>query len=307
MRLIITIPAFNEEKTLPEVIKSIPRKYVGVDSVKILVYSDGSTDRTVEVAKKAGADYVFVHKSNQGLAQTFRDILKESLKLGADYIVNTDADNQYEQKEIGLLLAPLLKDEADMVIGDRQVGKLQHMPLSKKYGNMLGSFVIRFLTGTHVSDASSGFRAFTAELAKKIFISSDHTYTHEMIIAAHFKNFRMKDVPVTFYKRTTGGSRLISGVLSHIVKSGSIILRTLLLYRALSFFTSIGGTFVGLGFVGVFRFLYFALIEGKAGGHIQSLVISSILVGVGFNIIVVGFLADLLSYNRKLIEERLGK
>src|SRR3989344_7828434 len=122
MRLIVTIPAFNEEKTLPEVIKSIPRKFSGVAEVKILVYSDGSTDKTVEVAKKAGADYVFAHKRNQGLAQTFRDILKESLKLGADYIVNTDADNQYEQKEIGLLLAPLLKDEADMVIGDGQGG-----------------------------------------------------------------------------------------------------------------------------------------------------------------------------------------
>lgn len=305
MKLIVIVPSFNEEKTLPEVIKSVPRRIRRISSVKVLVYNDGSEDKTALVAKRAGADYVFSHKRNLGLARTFRDAVKQALKLGADIIVNTDADNQYDQKEIAKLVVPVLNNEADMVIGDRQVRSLVHMPLSKKYGNLFGSAIIRYLTGTKVNDASSGFRAFTREVALRVHVFSSHTYTHETLIGAHFREFVIKEIPVTFKKRNTGQSRLISGgVFRHILKSGAIILRAILLYRALAVFTYAGSLLSFLGFLGVLRFLYFAFIEGRAAGHIQSLVISSILVGVGFNILVVGFIADLVSYNRKLLEEK---
>jgi glycosyltransferase involved in cell wall biosynthesis len=303
MKLIVTIPAFNEKKTIADVIKSIPKKITGISQLEILVYDDGSTDNTSEIAKASGATHVFKHKTNFGLAKTFKDAMIKALEFGADIVVNTDADNQYDQREIEKLVRPILKEEADMVIGDRQIDKLEHMPKSKKYGNKLGSFMIQKLTGTNVVDASSGFRAFTKELANDIYIASDHTYTHEMIIAAHYKNYVIVNVPIIFKKRTTGGSRLISGVFSHIMKSGSTILRTLLLYRALAFFSLVGGLFVFLGVLGIVRFLYFAFIEGDSSGHVQSLIISSVIIGAGVNIIVVGMLADSISINRRLIEE----
>lgn len=306
MKLFVTIPAFNEEKTLVKVIKSIPKKYKGISQVKILVYDDGSVDKTASVAKQSGADYIFSHKHNLGLAQTFKDAIKESLRLGADIIVNTDADNQYEQKEIVKLIQPIIEGKADLVIGDRQVSKLDHMSWSKKYGNLLGSFAIRWLTGTKIQDASSGFRAFTKDVASNILIFSTHTYTHEMIISAHFRSFTLHDVPIIFKKRVTGGSRLISnGIFSHILKSGTTILRSLLLYKAMAVFTTIGSFIILGGFIGILRFFYLALVTGKAGGHIQSLVISSVLIGIGFNILIIGFIADMISYNRKLIEEKI--
>jgi glycosyltransferase involved in cell wall biosynthesis len=270
-----------------------------------LVYNDGSTDKTAAVAKLAGADYVFSHKKNLGLARTFRDAVKEALKAGANIIVNTDADNQYDQAEIAKLIAPIVEGRADLVSGNREVAKLAHMPPSKKYGNLLGSMMIRLLTGSRVEDASSGFRAFTREVAQKVHVFSTHTYTHETLIGAYFREFVIVEVPVTFRKRTTGDSRLIAGgVGKHILKSGATILRAVLLYRALAVFSYLGGAFILLGAFGVGRFFYFALVEGKAGGHIQSLVISSIMFAVGFNILVVGFIADLVSYNRKILEEK---
>ena len=305
MKLFVTIPAYNEAKTLGKVIKSIPRQIKGFSVVKVLVYDDGSADQTLEVAKQAGADYVFRHKRNFGLARTFKDASTIAIKLGADVVVNTDADNQYDQSEIVSLVKPILENRADMVIGDRQVVKLSHMPLGKKYGNLLGSFVIRWLTGIKVNDASSGFRAMTSELIRKVHIFSSHTYTHEMLIAAHFREFTILEIPVIFSRRKTGGSRLISkGVINHIFKSGATILRAILLYRALSVFSYLGGILSLSGLFGLLRFAYFAFVENDPSGHVQSLVISSILLGIGFNIIILGFIADLISYNRKLIEEK---
>lgn len=305
MKLLVTIPAYNEEQTIGLVIKSVPRQITGVSSVKVLVYDDGSSDDTVKVAKKSGADYVYVHKQNLGLARTFRDAVKMALLHGADVVVNTDADNQYDQQEIIKLIKPILNNQADLVTGDRQIQSLKHMPKAKKYGNLLGSMMIRLLTGTNIKDASSGFRAMTKELLEKVQVFSDHTYTHEMLIAAHFRGFSIKEVPITFKRRQTGGSRLISkGVFNHILKSGATIVRAILLYRALAVFTFWGGLLSLVGTAGLMRFLYFALILQDSSGHVQSLVISSILLGVGFNIIVLGFVADLISYNRKLIENK---
>ncbi|MFA6006006.1 MAG: glycosyltransferase family 2 protein [Patescibacteria group bacterium] len=305
MNIIVIIPALNEEASIESVIRSVPRKIPGITGVRVLVYDDGSVDRTTAIAKKAGADLLFRHPRPYGLARTFKDALHEALRAGADIIVNTDADNQYDQKEITQLVRPIIDGAADFVIGDRQVKKLDHMPWAKKYGNMIGSYAIRLLVGTSVSDASSGFRAFTSELARSVNILSDHTYTHEMIIDAHFKHFRIANVPITFRRRTNGISRLIShGVVSHLLKSASTIIRTVLLYEALKVLSITGGLFVSLGLVGIGRFLYLSLLTSEGSkGHIQSLVISSILIVIGFNVVVLGLIADLISYNRRLTEE----
>ncbi|MBD3250333.1 MAG: glycosyltransferase [Candidatus Pacebacteria bacterium] len=300
-KLIVTIPAYNEEETLPEVIKSIPRKLSGVSLTKVLVWSDGSTDGTLEAAKKAGADYVFENKKNLGLAKTFDKATKMAVELGADIVVNTDADNQYDQSQIQLLIEPILNQGADMVNGDRQVANLDHMPLSKKYGNILGSLVVRWLTGVKLNDASSGFRAYTKEAIQTFSLLSSHTYTHETIIQAAFKDLFIHEVPVTFKKRTTGGSRLISGVLPHIKKSGSTIVRTILKYKAFKFFLTFGLLLLLFGGLIMLRFLYFFFL-GDGAGHIQSLIFASVIISVGLNTVLMGVMADLIAINRRLVE-----
>ena len=200
MKLIITIPAYNEEITIGKVIRGLPRQIPGVETVQIIVVDDGSRDNTVRVSREAGADLVVSHH-NVGLATNFKIALEEALKNQADIIVNIDADGQYEPSEIYLLIKPILEGRADIVSGDRQVKKLAHMPFSKKYGNMLGSWVVRRLSGLPISDASSGFRAYSREAALKMNIISPHTYTHETIIQAGVKRLRMVEVPLLFGRR----------------------------------------------------------------------------------------------------------
>lgn len=226
MKLAICIPALNEEKTVAQVIEAIPRHVPGILATKVFVIDDGSVDKTVEYAliagKKVGEDYVEVIKihGNKGLANAFLTGIHRALAWGADFIVNTDADGQYRSEEIPKLLEPLLKDEADMVTGDRLVGSLRFMSAAKKYGNMAGSWFLRRLTGIKVRDASSGFRAYTRKTASMIEVYSKHTYTHENLIQAHYAGMRIAQVPITFIARTDGtSSRLISGVLKHIFKS----------------------------------------------------------------------------------------
>ena len=302
VRLIVTIPAYNEEKSIGKVIRSIPRKIKEIDKVEILVASDGSTDNTVKEARKAGAEHIVSNKKSLGLAKTFKRALDGALSLGADIIVNTDADNQYDQREIPKLIKPILEGKADMVIGDRQVEKLDHMPFSKKYGNIFGSWVIRFLTGTNIRDASSGFRAFTREAAESFNLLSTHTYTHETIIQAVNKDLAIMEVPVTFRKREHGQSRLISGVFGHIKRSLTTIVRTILMYKAFKYLVALGSLLMGIGFLGALRFLYLFL-TGNGAGHIQSLILSSILISIGFMTAVMGVLADLIGINRRMIEE----
>ena len=302
MKLIVTIPAYNEEKTIGKVIKSVPRKIKGISKVEILVWSDGSTDKTAEVSKKAGADYVFSNKINLGLAKTFALILQKAIGLKADIIVNTDADNQYDQKEIPKLLKPILNGKADMVLGNRQIKKLNHMPLAKKYGNIIGSWTIRMLTGCNVRDASTGFRAFTRECAQKFNLLSSHTYTHETIIQAINKDLAIVEVPVKFKKRSSGNSRLILGVWPHIKKSAATIIRAVLMYKAFKVLATSGLLIMSFGILGGFRFLYF-YFSGNGSGHIQSLIFSSILINLGFTICIMGILADLISINRKIGEK----
>ncbi|OGZ32166.1 MAG: hypothetical protein A3I88_02485 [Candidatus Portnoybacteria bacterium RIFCSPLOWO2_12_FULL_39_9] len=304
MKLLVIIPAYNEEESIGLVIKEIPRQIEGVNKVEVLVIDDGSVDKTVQLAKGAGADYVFSNKTNRGLSFSFKRGLEEALKLGADIIVNTDADFQYDQSEIVKLIQPILQDKADLVFGDRQIKKIDHMSLKNKYGNIIGSFFLRLITGSNIIDASSGFRAFSKKSAMQFSIFSDHTYTHETIIQAVDKRMRLAQIPVTFRKRQTGQSRLIRGFFKHIERSLLVIVKVVLIYKPLKVFFILGGVNFLLGILIGLRYLYFFFIGG-AGGHIQSLILASILISIGVIIIVMGLLADLINTNRKIIEEIL--
>lgn len=303
----VMIPAYNEESTLGRAVSEIPRAFAGVDQVEILVIDDGSKDHTVDVARASGADYVISLKRNSGLATAFRTGLQACLDRGADIIVNTDADCQYIATEIPMLIAPILEGRADLVSGDRQVMGLEHMPPAKKYGNTAGSWLLRTIAGSPVHDASSGFRAYSREAALRLNPTIGHTYTHQTIIQAVHSGLVIDEVPVTFRvsAREGGHSRLISGVGSHIVKSLSTILRTLTMYKPLSVLGG-GGLFllvVGL-LIGLIPLVSY-IRQGNTAGHLQSLIVSTVLVLMGLQLIVFGLLADTVSANRRLTEEAL--
>lgn len=301
-KLVITIPCLNEEKTIAQVIRSIPKKIAGIEKIEVIVIDDGSTDKTAQVARQNGAK-VILHRRNLGLARTFEDGIKEALHLKADLIVNTDGDNQYDQREISKLVRPILENRAEMVLGDRQIKKLTHMPKSKKIGNLLGSWVIRLLTGTKVNDASTGFRAFSREIARSFEYISGHTYTHETIIHAHFQQFRIEEIPVHFKKRRGGKSRLIKNLWQHVKLSGAIIVRTIVFYQALNYLFVIGILFCGLSLIGFTRFLIF-FIQGNGDGHVQSLIFASVLFNTGISSLMIGILADLIRANHRLIKNQ---
>ena len=304
MKLIVQIPAYNEEKSIVSVIKEIPRKIKGIDKVEVLVIDDGSTDNTSLAAKKAGANYVIKNTKNSGLAHTFQRGISKALELGADIIVNTDADFQYNQKEIPKLIQPILENKADVVSGDRQVEKLNHMIFAKKYGNIVGSKVVKIAAGYDITDASSGFRAYNKEAAMKLFVTSKHTYTHETLIQAQHKNLKVIEVPVEFRKRE-GHSKLIKSVSSHIKKSLTTIMRTTLMYNSLKFFSYTGLTLIALGLIPFLRWFILSFLAGEGGQHIQSLIIGAVLLIAGGLSILLGFIADLLSINRRYLEEVL--
>jgi glycosyltransferase involved in cell wall biosynthesis len=305
MKLTIIIPAYNEEATVAQVIKAVPPKNKEVKSIKVVLVDDGSTDQTAKKAKEAGA-VVLSHRGRRGLAQTFTTGLDWALTQKSNLIVTIDADGQYDPGEIPKLISPLILHEADLVIGDRQITKLEHMSLSKKFANKIGTFVIQKLTQTKITDASSGFRAFTAEVGYNLNILSSHTYTHEMIIQAAHKKFKIISIPVTFKARKFGQSRLIDSLWEHLKKSIATILRTLLMYQPFKTFLYLGNLAIFAGTILGIRFLVF-FFRGQGAGHIQSLILTAVLIIVGFNTIIMGFLADLISRNRQLIEKLLKK
>ncbi|MCD4759914.1 glycosyltransferase family 2 protein [archaeon] len=306
MKLIVMIPAYNEELMIKRVIEEIPRKISGISKVEVLVIDDGSKDRTVEVAKKAGADHVIFNKQNSGLAFTFQKGMDYALSLGADIIVNTDADFQYNQTEIPKLIKPILEGKADIVSGDRQVNKLKHMVASKKYGNILGTKVVARVAGYKIRDASSGFRAYSKEAALKLFVISDHTYTHETLIQAKRKRLKVLETPVEFRKRN-GNSKLISSVFGHIKKSLSTIVRNTLMYNSMKALGLIGTLLVLIGLVPIFRWFILTYILNEGGQYLQSVILGTVLVIFGGLTIVLGFLSDLVAINRRHLEEILYK
>jgi glycosyltransferase involved in cell wall biosynthesis len=303
VKLIIQIPCYNEEKTLPITLAHLPREIPGVDQVEVLVIDDGSTDRTVEVARAHGVDHIVRLTNNKGLAEAFMAGLDASLRLGADIIVNTDADNQYNGADIARLVRPILEGKADMVIGDRQVDRVPHFSPVKRKLQKLGSWVVRQVSNTSVPDATSGFRALSREAAMRMNVVSRFTYTLETIIQAGKKNIALTSVPVTTNEKLRE-SRLFRSNWNYIKRSVSTIFRIYAMYEPLRTFAMIGAMLFGAGVLLGIRFLYYYAI-GQGDGHVQSLILAAILTIVGFQVGMIGLLADLIGSNRRLIEDAL--
>ncbi len=302
-KLIIQIPCLNEAATLPSTLADLPRAVAGIDLVEVLIVDDGSRDGTAEVAKRSGADHVVRLRRNKGLAAAFMAGIDASLKAGADFIVNTDADNQYAAHEIPRLLAPLLTGEADIVIGDRNIAELQHMSWRKRQLQQLGSWVVRQVSSTSVPDTTSGFRAYTREAALKMTIVSEFSYTLESIIQAGKKRMAIAHVPIETNPRTRQ-SRLFDSLFSYIKRSAATIVRIYAMYEPLKVFSYIGLAVFSGGFAGFLRFVYY-FFHNEAFRHIASLIVAAVLMIVGFQIVLIGLLADMISGNRKLLEDLL--
>ena len=291
MKLIVQIPCYNEEATLSETVADIPRQVPGIDEVEFLIIDDGSTDRTVEVAREIGVDHIIRHKNNQGLARAFRSGLEACLRLGADIIVNTDGDNQYAGSDIPNLVAPILAGDADIVVGDRQTEKVRHFSRNKKRLQRLGSFVVRSVSGIDVPDAVSGFRAISREAALQLNILSPFTYTIEMLIQAGKKHMAVTSVTVATNSKTRK-SRLFRSIPKFIEHSLATIVRIYTMFQPLRVFFYLGVLFVAVGAIPMLRFLYFYFTEGGAG-HIQSLVIGGVFLIIGILTFLFALLADL--------------
>ncbi len=303
MKLVIQIPCLNEEETLGETLAALPRRIPGVDEIDVIVVDDGSRDRTAEVARAAGVTDVVRFPNHQGLARAFAAGLDRALRLGADIIVNTDADNQYCADDIAALIAPIMRGEADMVIGDREPSRLRHFGAMKRMLQRVGSWAVRQLSGTKVPDAASGFRAFSRAAALKLNVFSDFTYTLETIIQAGKKQIAVAHVPVRA-RETTRPSRLFAGASHYVRRSVSTLLRIYALYEPFKIFSLIGGSMIAVSVAIGLRFLYEYVTVGGAG-HIQSLILGAALLIIGFLTTLIGMLADLIGRNRQLLEELL--
>ena len=300
-KLFIQIPCYNEAETLPLTLKELPRHVEGFDKVEWLVIDDGSTDSTVSIAKTYGVDHIVSFSKNQGLAKAFMTGLDASLKLGAEVIVNIDADNQYNAGDIPLLVEPILEGKADIVIGARPIDTIEHYSRLKKLFQKLGSWVVQIASKTDIPDAPSGFRAMSREAALRLNVFSQYTYTLETIIQAGQKSMAIISVPVGVNKDLRP-SRLIQSLPFYIKQSIITIVRIFVVYKPFRFFMTIGIFLFSLGFLLGLRFLYH-YITGQGRGHIQSLILASVLLGIGFQTMLVAFLADLQAANRRLIED----
>jgi glycosyltransferase involved in cell wall biosynthesis len=305
MKLIVQIPCFNEEGDIWRTIRQIPRRIEGVDEVEVLVIDDGSRDRSSEIADEAGADHVVRHRRNMGLGWTFRTGLDTALALGADIIVNLDADNQYDAQAIGALIKPILDGEADIVIGDRAPGSSPHFSWFKRILQRFGSRIVARLSGVQVPDAVSGFRALSREAAIRTVILSPFSYTIEMLVEAGRKRLSVVSVPVGTNK-VERQSRLFRSIPQFLARSGTLLLRMFTMYHPLRVFTLVGGVLVAFGLVPIVRFLILAAM-GDSQGHIQSRVLGGPLIVVGFLALLIGIVADLVGFNRQLLEIALER
>ena len=303
-QLVVMVPCLNEENTLPAVLSSIPKNIKGISEIKILIIDDASNDKTGEIAADFGAT-VIKHTTTKGLAYSFSQGLEKALSMGADIVVNTDGDNQYPQSQIPRLIKPILDGKADLVIADRETDKIPHFSFFKKKLQKFGSFLVRILSGTNVPDAVSGFRAFSRNAALNINIFTDYTYTLETIIAAAKKKMRIVSVPVAVNPRTRE-SRLMKNTYSYLKMSASSLVRIFAIYEPLKTFGLMGVIICLPGLFFIVRFLYF-VSTGHGNGHIQSLVIGTLISLVGFQIIILGVIADLIGFNRKLLEKIKSK
>jgi len=304
-KLIIQIPCLNEADHLPETVATLPRRIEGVDEIEVLVIDDGSVDDTSRVARRLGVKHIIRHRRNRGLAAAFQSGIDYALRAGADIIVNTDADGQYVSEDIAELVAPVVDGRADIVIGDRGVRQNAHFGYSKRFLQCVGSFVVRRLSRTDITDAVSGFRAVSRETAQRIFITTEFSYTTDMLIQAGRKRMRIVSVPVRT-SPATRPSRLFRSIPSFIALTGVTIARAYTTYNALVVFGGVGLMLAFIGLLPILRFLWFAL-QGDMAGHVQSLVIGGTVLVLGTVIFLLGVLADLISTNRKLAEATLEK
>lgn len=301
MKLIIQIPCFNEEKTLPITLKALPKSIDGIDEIEVIIIDDGSSDKTVEVAKEFGVKNIFSLNKNYGLARAFSYGLNKAIGLGADIVVNTDADNQYCADDIEKIVIPILNNKADMVVGERPISDIKHFSLSKKMLQKLGSKVMSLISGIKINDAPSGFRAFSRRAAMSINVFDNYTYTLETIIQANAKGLVVENVPIRINKEERP-SRLISNIFVYILRSILTMTRMFIVYRPFRFFATISAIFLILGLLTGGRFLYYYFV-GEGSGHVQSLILASILIITGVQTFVVAIASDLLSINRKLLED----
>jgi glycosyltransferase involved in cell wall biosynthesis len=301
MKLIIQIPCYNEAETLEIALNDLPKHIDGIDEIEYLIINDGSKDNTVEVARKWGVHYVVNFKRNKGLAKGFMAGLDACLRNGADIIVNTDADNQYEGKDIEKLVRPILEGKTDIVIGERPIDQTEHFSPLKKKLQHLGSFVVRKASNSDIPDAPSGFRAYSREAAMRMNVMNEYTYTLETIVQAGRTKIAQTSVPIRTNPELRK-SRLFNSMFGYVKKSMLTILRAFMMYKPMRFFNTIGAIFMTLGVALGVRFLvYFFMGEGT--GHIQSLILTSMLVLVGFQTFMIGLQADLIASNRKLLED----
>ena len=300
MKLIIQIPCYNEAETLAIALGALPRQLEGFDEVEWLIIDDGSTDDTVKVARDNGVDHVVRFNANRGLARGFMAGLDACIKLGADVIVNTDADNQYNADDIPKLVAPILNKEADIVVGARPIEDIEHFSTGKKFLQKLGSWVVRLASKTAIPDSPSGFRAMSRDAAMRMNVFNEYTYTLETIIEAGQKGIAITSVPIRV-NPDLRPSRLVKSIPSYIKKSIFTIVRIFVVYRPFRFFMLIGSILFALGFLVGLRFLYFYMVD-EGEGHIQSVILAAVLLGMGFQTMLVAFVADLLATNRMLLE-----
>ena len=302
-RLIIQIPCLNEAKALPATLAALPRQIDGIDTIETLIIDDGSTDDTLDVARRCGVDHIVRFTSHRGLARGFAAGLDACLHLGADVIVHTDADGQYPGEDIPRLVAPILRGEADMVVGDRGVDSVAHFSPVKRVLQRLGSSAVSALSGIEIGDVTSGFRAYSREAALRLNILTNFTYTLETIMQSGEKPITILSVP-TRSNPPTRPSRLFSGTGQYLRRQIPTILRLFWVYQPLKTFTLIAAVFLGVGLILGLRFLYFFTFHTGAG-HVQSLILAAVLLIVGFQILILGLVADLLAANRRLMEDTL--
>jgi glycosyltransferase involved in cell wall biosynthesis len=304
MKLVVQIPCLNEEQTLPLVLESIPSKIEGIDELEVLVIDDGSTDKTVEVAKAHGITQFVRHARNEGLGRSFHDGVERALELGADIVVNTDGDNQYPQARISDLVEPILRGRADIVIADRQTHRIAHFSPFKKFLQRLGSAVVNKAAGTNLPDAVSGFRAYSRESLIRLNTITRFSYCTETIIQAGNKGLAIESIPIDTNPKLRE-SRLFNSTWEHVRKSAVTIIRAYVMYKPYIIFGWLGTLLFLAGLVPFARFVLLSVEDGTTAGHIQSLLIGSLLMIAAFLCLVLNIIADLIRINRTLIENNL--